>query len=50
MEKKFDVFIAYHGSYASGGSLKLVEKVYDYLIGKKLNVFYILNLEMIHIN
>ncbi|MDD4111727.1 MAG: hypothetical protein PHC56_01695 [Herbinix sp.] len=38
--KDYDVFIAYHGSYEGGGSKVTSDQLYQYLVGKKLKVFY----------
>ena len=40
MKKKYDVFIAYHGSYEEGGSRGFADKIYSYLSEKGLKCFY----------
>ncbi len=38
--KEYDVFIAYHGSYESGGSRAYADKLYHFLQSKGLRCFY----------
>lgn len=38
--KDHDVFIAYHGSYENGGSKTIADQLYQFLVKKKLKVFY----------
>lgn len=38
--KFYDVFIAYHGSYDSHGSMNIATELYEYLVEKKLKVFF----------
>ncbi len=40
LKKKYDVFIAYHGTYASTGSKQYADTIYDYLTGRGLKCFY----------
>lgn len=40
LNKRYSVFIAYHGTYAEGGSRVYAEKIYEYLKGKGLSCFY----------
>lgn len=39
-KKMYDVFIAYHGSYATEGSRSYADKIYDYLSSHGLECFY----------
>ena len=38
--KTYDVFIAYHGSYATDGSRSFVDQIFDYLTSRGLTCFY----------
>lgn len=40
MKKKYDVFIAYHGSYEDGGSRSFSDKIHSFLCEKGLKCFY----------
>lgn len=40
MKKKYDVFIAYHGSYEDGGSRSYADQLYSFLSEKGLRCFY----------
>ena len=39
-KEQFDVFIAYHGTYESGGSFSVAKLIADYLLDKGLKVFF----------
>lgn len=39
-KKNYDVFIAYHGTYAENGSRVYADKIYKYLTSQGLNCFY----------
>ena len=40
IKKMYDVFIAYHGSYALEGSRSYADQVYDYLSSRGIDCFY----------
>lgn len=40
LKKEYDVFIAYHGSYETGGSKAFADKVYEKLVSHGLKCFY----------
>ena len=40
LTKLYDVFIAYHGSYDSNGSVNIASELYDYFTKRNLKVFF----------
>ena len=39
-KKKYDVFLAYHGTYETGGSYEIANKLFEYLTNQGLSCFF----------